>query len=233
MQPAVSNPQDSTQVGILLSEGDKHYAMLDNQMALESYRNAYRLDSASFSVLTRLTRSLSDYGLDLETSNQRKEAKFFYQESIEVAEKLLVLFPDSVHTYFHLANSKSRYALYEGGFQKALIGQEVEKHCKKGLSLDSTHAELLVTYAVFKREVDGIGWIERTVAQAFFGPIPEGSKDLSIKMLARAIELAPRLHVAHYELALTYITMGKHDDAVPHLETVRMLPPLTTPGQSQ
>ena len=219
---------DSTRLWAYLTEGDQFYNQLDNRRAIDAYRKAHREDSSSYPVLVRLARTLNEFGKDLEVEERRKEAKFVYEEANHLTDELLRLFPDSARTYLYLAAVKRNYALFEGGRQKLEVGREVEMHCRKGLSLDSTDADLHIAFAVFNREATDLGWVERTVAQALFGPLPDGSKELSKRHLMRAIALDPTSNLAHFELALTYLAMGERDEAIAMLENVKTLRIRTT-----
>ena len=226
--PAHVLQNDSTRIQSLVSAGDMHYSQYDNGRAIEFYRMAHRLDSASYHVLTRMSRALNEYGMDLSAADQRKEAKAIFEEAIHHAEQMRVLFPDSARSFFHLAYSKGRFALFQGGIQKVQLGQELEVLFQQGLALDSLDIDLLTAYGVFSREAASLGWVERTVAKALFGPVPDGSKEQAVKLLKQALSIDSNLHLAHYELAITYISMGKNEKAIPHLEQAKNLRPQTS-----
>ena len=57
------------------------------------------------------------------------------------------------------------------------------------------------------------------------GSIPEGTLEDSERVLQKALCLDPGNIYAHYELARTYIEMGRQQDARDHLQTVLDLHP--------
>ncbi len=222
------SPADSSEVNALLAEGDVFYRRLDNQLAITTYRKALTIDSTSFNALSRLTRTATDLGKDFQAENQKDEAEEAFLEAVKYAQVMERNYVDSSRTHFYLALSKGNLALFKGGREKVVIGREVEKHCKRGIVLDSMDAEILVAYGVFNREVTNSTWMERTFAQALFGRLPEGSKEEAVRLLMHAVELAPNMHVARFELGVSLMAVGRQKEAVTHLKHAETLPAQTT-----
>lgn len=219
---------DSLKVSALLAEGDVFYRRLDNKLAIASYRRAFALDSTSFDVLSRLARTATDLGQDLQAEQQNNDAEAIFMEAVRYADLLLVDHADNVRTHYYLALTKGNLALFQGGRKKITFAREIEQHCMDGLTIDSTYAELLVVYGVFKREVASSTWMERTFAQALFGSIPKGTKENAVRLISQAVALKPELHVARFELALSLIAIGQPEEAMTHLKAAQTLPPQTT-----
>lgn len=219
---------DTSKVKAILAEGDVFYKRLDNRLALTSYRKAYEIDSLSFPVLTRLTRTTSDLGHDLVSENRTREAEAVFEEAVRYAEQLEMSHPDSAKTQYYLALAKSNLAFLRGGRQKVAYGREVESHCKKGMALDSTDAKMLVTYGILNREIASSSWMERTLAEALFGGVPEATREASVELLMRAVDLDPELHLARFELAKSLIAVGRTEEAILHLKHAEALPAQTT-----
>lgn len=226
--PVLALETDSLKVQALLAEGDVFYRRLDNRLAIASYQKAFAIDSTSFAVLTRLSRTATDLGKDLEAENKNNDAVSTYEEAIRYAELLHAKHANNAKTHYFLALTKGNLALIQGGRQKVSYSREVEDHCLKGLALDSTDADLLVAYGVFHREVASSSWMERTLAKTLFGDIPVGTKEESVRLLTQAVQIAPQMHIAHFELAVALIAIGESDKAISHLEKARTLPAQTT-----
>ncbi len=219
---------DSLKVSALLAEGDVFYRRLDNKLAIASYRQAFALDSTSFDVLSRLARTANDLGRDLHADQQNSAAEDAFFEAVRYADLLLIDHANSVHTHYYLALTKGNLALFQGGRKKIEFAREIEQHCLEGLRIDSTHAELMVAFGVFKREVASSTWMERTFAKALFGEIPQGTKENAVELLTRAVALRPELHIARFELALSLIAVGQPEEAMTHLKAAQSLPAQTT-----
>ena len=219
---------DSLQVKALIAEGDIYYQRFDNRLALDAYFKAYEIAPTSFDVLSRLSRTTNDYGLDLKADERENEAKQTFEEALSYAQIMQNTFPDDPLPHIHMASIKKNLALMTGVRDKFELGRDVATHCVKALESDSTNPELYVTYAVFNRDIATMHWVERTLTSAVFGQMPEGSPEMALEMLQKAIEINPLLHVAHFEIAVTYINLGLHDEAIPYLQNVLKLAAQTT-----
>lgn len=214
---------DSLQVQSLLREGDTHYGSFDNQMALESYKKAYDIQPTSYEVLARMARTTNEYGMDVKANGDENEARSIFEDALAYAESLQTNYPDNPQTYTHLANIAKNIALVVSGRDKIEFGLKVQDHCTKGIELNSEDSELYVAYAIFNRDIADMHWVERTLTGALFEQFPYGSRELALELLQKAIQLNPLLHIAHYEIAVTYINLGLHDEAVPYLQNTLKL----------
>lgn len=214
---------DSLQVQSLLREGDTYYGRFDNEMALESYKKAYDIEPTSFEVLARMARTTNEHGMDVKASGDENEARSIFENALAYAESLQANYPDNPQTYTHLANIAKNLALVVNGREKIEFGLKVQAHCTKGIELNSQDPELYVAYAIFNRDIADMHWVERTLSGALFEQFPYGSRELALELLQKAIQLNPTLHIAHYEIAVTYINLGLHDEAVPYLQNALKL----------
>ena len=67
---------------------------------------------------------------------------------------------------------------------------------------------------VYYREVANLGWFERFLANTFYGDVPEGTNEESEEMLKKALTFDPKIIIANYELANTYLAEDRKKDAV-------------------
>ena len=227
-QSASGENVDSLRVKALLAEGDVYYQRFDNRLALDAYFKAYEISPTSFEVLTRLAKTTNDYGLDLKAEEREDEAKQTFENALNYAELMHQTYPDDPVPHIHLASIKKNLALMKGVRDKFEFGRDVATHCVKAMEADSMNPDLYVTYAVFHRDIASMHWVERTLTSAVFGQMPDGSPEQALAMLQKAIKLNPLLHVAHFEIAVTYINLGLHDEAVPYLLNTMKLAAQTT-----
>lgn len=227
-QSASGVTSDSVKVQTLLAEGDTHYNQFDNKLALESYQLAYEIQPTSYEVLTRMARTTNDYGMDVKADGDEDEARSIFEDALNYAERLESNYPNDPGTYTHLANIAKNLALVVSGRDKLEFGRQVQAHCTKGIELNPEDPELYVAYAIFNRDIADMHWVERTLSGALFEQFPYGSRELALELLHKAIKLNPLLHVAHYEIAVTYINLGLHDEAIPYLQNALKLSAQTT-----
>lgn len=222
-QPASGVESDSLRVQSLLAEGDTHYSKFENQNALEFYQQAFEIEPNSIEVLTRMVRTTNDYGMDVKAEGDENAAKMIFEDALGYAESLETKYPDHPATYTHLALVAKNMALVVNGRDKIEFGQQVQAHCTKGIELNPEDPELYVTYAIFNRDIADMHWVERTLTGALFQQFPYGSRELALELLQKAIKINPLLHIAHYEIAVTYINLGLHDEAIPYLRNALKL----------
>ena len=220
--------QDSVQVAHLLEKGDTMVAQYANEEAISYFEQARELDPDGYQVLSRLSRTYSDYGMDLDSEGDKEGAESYMVQGAEYATRMMEIYPDSARSYFSMIVTEGNLALFKGGKEKVSIGRHVEDYCKKGLLLDPEDSDLNLAYGVFQREIASLSWMERTFARTLFGSLPEGSLDGSEEYLRKALELDADSPLGHFEYALTLITLKRHDEATTHLEKAISLPARST-----
>ena len=73
-----------------------------------------------------------------------------------------------------------------------------------------------------------MSWLERALAHALVGEVPDGNKEQALDYIAHAVELDPSLHVAQFEAGLTYLSIGRRAEAIYYLEKAESMPAQTT-----
>ncbi|MEM6646436.1 MAG: hypothetical protein AAF730_09305 [Bacteroidota bacterium] len=214
-----------------LALGDAAYAAFDNATAVQAYVEAYRADTTSFEVLTRLARTYGDLAQDYLANDQRDTAKETFETAIGYADALLAHHPECAETYFFQAATRGNLALFAGGKKKVEIGRDVEANIQRALDIDPDYALAYLAYGIFKREVASLSWLQRNVARLLFGALPSGSKEEAADLLRQAVQYDPSLTRAHFELAVTLEQIGQKEAAIDAMEEVLALPDINTEDQ--
>jgi len=194
-----------------LVQGDKNYSEFDNKSALENYLQAYNLSPGGYDVLFRLARTYNDLGEEYYEYRDSDNSERMIKEALKFSEILAKNYPDSSASYTFLAMSYGNMALYEGGKEKVKLAHKIEDNAKKSLQMNPNQYISYVILGIYYRQIADFSWFERMFANTFFGDVPEGSFDDSIRMLNKALETAPNTIVATFQLSLTYKTMGDKD----------------------
>jgi tetratricopeptide (TPR) repeat protein len=194
-----------------LSEGDQYYSEYNNKSALEKYLLAYNLSSDSYAVLFRLARTYNDLGEEYYEYRDRENSKAMVTKALEFSKLLVKKFPDSSASYAYLAMSYGNVALYEGGKQKIKLAHKIEDNAKKSLQMNPDQYLSYVILGIYNRQIADLSWFERLFANTFFGDVPEGSFQESIKMFNKALAIDPKTIVATFQLSLTYKAMGEKE----------------------
>ncbi|HWP90760.1 MAG TPA: hypothetical protein VNN20_00980 [Thermodesulfobacteriota bacterium] len=214
-----------------IQEGDQYYAQFDNLKALEAYKRAYELAPDSFEVLVRLTRAYNDVGEDVkgikfkpDQETNSKEVEEYFSQAAQYAEQLHQKFPDKAESYFYLAATYGHLALFKGGKEKVKLARNVEENSKKAIDLDPQFIPAYIVLGVYYREVANLNWALKAFAKTLFGGLPNGTDEDSEKTLLKALELNPEVIHTRFELAKTYLAMGKEVKATEQLKEIIHLP---------
>lgn len=212
--------EDFTQ---LVRKGDEYYSKFDNTDALKEYEKAYEQRPDSEQALMKLTRAYNDIGEEYK-DQKSPEAVDYFQKGIELAEKMKDKYPQDPETYFYLAITRGNLAMFKGGKDKVKLGRDVESYAKKAIELDPNFGPAYVALGVYYREVANLNWFLKKFAAAFFGGLPVGTNEDSLKMLYRAKELLPNIVYVEYELGKTYRAMGEKEKMREHFQRALSLP---------
>jgi tetratricopeptide (TPR) repeat protein len=199
---AISGPYEER-----LKKGDDYYNEFDNKSAIQNYLNAYKIDSTNYNVLFRLARTYNDLGEEYHNYREKDSSEIMINRAIEFSTRMMNYFPDSAATYAYLAMSYGNLALFKGGNEKIKLAYKIEENAKKSLQINPDQYLAYVILGIYNRQIAKLSWFERMFANTFYGNVPEGSFEESVRMLKKALEVNPNTIVATFQLALTYKAM--------------------------
>lgn len=130
------------------------------------------------------------------------------KKAVMFSERMKRVFPDSADTYAYLAMSYGNLALFNGGNGKIKLAHKIEENAEKSLQINPDQYLAYVILGIYNRQIADLNWFEKMFANTFFGDVPEGSFEESIKMFHKALEVKPNTIVATFQLALTYKAMS-------------------------
>ncbi len=192
-----------------IQKGDQYFSSFDNHKALDYYLEAYELKPDSYEVLYRLARSYNDLGEEYYEYKKRDSSEIMIKKAIDLSKKLKNNFPDSAASYAYLAMSYGNQAMYVGGKEKIKYAHKIEDNANQSLKLNPDLYISYVILGIYYRQIADLSWFEKMFANTFYGNVPDGSFEQSIKMFNKALEIKPETIVASYQLALTYSRMGE------------------------
>ncbi len=204
----------------LVRKGDERHAAFDLIGALAACERARVLDGGRLEALTCLAHMHNDIGV----VGDRADAEPHYLKGIQLATEAQRRFPDSAVAHFWAAASHGNLALLKGGRQKVRLARHFEGDAKRAISLDPDFAAPYVGLGIYYREVAELSWFLRQFARLFAGSFPGGTREDSLRMLERAVELTPEDVFARHQLGLTLESLGRKDDAVREYERALALP---------
>lgn len=204
----------ATDIHSLINEGDRFYKEFDNLKALEKYKQAYELDSTSYLTISKLTKVYND--ISGEYKEQRKDSisSVYVKLGVKYAEIFHNKFPDSSLTYTYLAWAYGGLAKLVGSKEKIKLAKRIEEYAKKSIQINPNDFMPYLILGVYYREIARLSWFERFLANTFYGDVPEGTNEESEEMLKKALSFNPKIIIANYELANTYLAEDRKKDAV-------------------
>lgn len=161
-------------------------------------------------ILWRLANHAINDG-DAAKSEERQETLF--RKAVSYAERAVEADANSAMTRAFLAAAYGSYAMYAGGEEKVKLANRIRDELDAALNIDADNQVAHTIYGTWHREVAGVSWIERKLANLFLGSMPDGSLDRSIWHLKKAIEVAPTVLRHRYELGLSYIAADRDGEA--------------------
>jgi tetratricopeptide (TPR) repeat protein len=201
-----------------LTKGDALHSKFDNVNAAKQYEKAYELAPGEYEVLLKLTIVYNDLGEEYmelsrrsEENNYREEAKKYIDKAIHYAEIFQKKFPDSADVYTYLAFSYGNIALFKGDKEKIKLAHLIKDNAEKSLKMDPDNYISYIILGIYNREIGNLNFFEKLFANTFFGDVPEGSFEESVKMFNKALELKPKTIVPAFGLARTYRYMGEDE----------------------
>jgi len=174
-----------------------------------------RLDSladhrpASAALHWRRALLLTDLGK--RTANE-DEAVSLYRRAQALADSARTAAPKSPWAHLVTALAAGRLTLHLARGERVRQSRLVKHHTDRAIALDSTLAPAYHLRGRWHREVADLNLIQRPLAKAIYGGLPETSFTRSIQDFKRAIELESKPY-NHLELGKTYLEMGRDDAA--------------------
>lgn len=166
-------------------------------------------------VLRRLAFTWADLGKATDDLSQRKN---YYETALSHAQDALTADSTSAWAHLAVAMSEGRVALNAGTRERVERSRAVKRHADRAIELDSTLAGAYHVRGRWHREVESLGFLQRTLLKTVYGGLPDASYEQAVRDFQRAIGLEDRTF-HHLELGKTYIQMDRSEAARQELQT--------------
>ena len=200
--------------------GDDAFAVRDYESAGARYATYLSQGGDSAEVYWRLSRLTVCMG-DVAPKDQRES---FYQKAADYAAQAIRTNPRLAYGYSWHAASLGSLAMYVGGKTKVRLSREIKEDLDKAIALDPRDDIAYSILGSFFLALEDVSWIERQLANAFLGGLPDGGIEDAEKALQKAVEIAPTVVRHQYELGLVYRAQGRNQEAKEAFEKVLSLP---------
>ncbi|MBL0174450.1 MAG: tetratricopeptide repeat protein [Ignavibacteria bacterium] len=204
----------------LMRKSDSLFAARRYTDALAILENANKTYPSEADVLWRLANVMINAGDVAEDEAMDR----YYNRSVDYATRAVAADPRCANAHAYLAAALGAHAVFAGGKEKVKLSTRIRDELDRALALDPDNQLAHSIYGSWHRAVSEVSWIERQLANAFLGGLPDGSLAESVRHLREAMRLSPQLLRNHYELGLTYIAMDKPSLAAASFRTALKCP---------
>ncbi len=157
----------------------------------------------------------------------KAKQKDLYLVSKSYALKALNLNSGDVQSNYVMAVAMGRIALISDTKEKIAAVREIKKYAEKAVELGPKHAGANHVLAVWNLEVSELNWVERQVADKFFGGLPEASLDRALEWCKKAVEYDPNYILYQLDLGRIYKLKGDKANAKKAYQKVGIMSSLT------
>lgn len=173
--------------------------------ALAKYKLALAFDMNNYEAFWNCSLLSSRLG--------RREADKVKQRELYIAaktyaEKALKANANDVQSNYVMAVAMGRIAQISETKEKIAAVRDIKRFAERAVELAPGHAASNHVLAVWHLEVSELNWMERQVADKFFGGLPDASKDKAIDYCKKASTLEPNYILYHFELGRIYKAKG-------------------------
>ncbi|MGF1671030.1 MAG: hypothetical protein ACFCU6_11330 [Balneolaceae bacterium] len=218
--PAIAYPKpdnDEELKAALKCAQELFYAM-EEEASLDVYLDILKDSPEQFDALWNASFIMSRIGFRQETKSAQMS---YYEKSLELAEKVLELYPDSAESNYVKAVALGRISHISGNKTRAKNAVDIKNLTERAIEIDPEFAHAYHLLGVWHKSVANLSGIERFFARLFFSAnIQEASNEEAEQKLKKAIELEPRGLLFKLELARFYEITGKEKKAVPILREI-------------
>ena len=199
--------------------GDREFARINYQRAQVIYDSVLTSSADSVNALWRLAR-VNVCMADVAPQDQKlalyRQAEAFAHRCIQA---------DSMKPEGHTwrAAALGNIAMFEGGKTKIKLCNMIRQELNRSLQLNPNDDIAYSILGSFFMALGNVSWIERQLAAAFLGSLPEGGYDESEIALRKAIALSPGVIRHHFALGELYLEQDRNREALEEFRCVMTL----------
>lgn len=193
-----------------LYEGDMSMSNGELEDAQEIYEFVLKQNPHSYEALWRLSRFYILRGMAVK---RIKDKKRDWKKAEKYGRSAIDINSDGPEGHLYLAIAAGKLALFSAPAEKVKRVWEIKREAEKAIELDPRQQKAYLTLGAWHRNVAVASSLEKQFAKVFFGKLPAGNLEESLKFLLKSISLGGTNVRNYYELALTYEAMGDYETA--------------------
>lgn len=190
-----------------IAQGDRAYAELHAQAALDQYRLALTIEPKNYEALCKASRVEVDLAEGMEGGVMHDSLQASAQRHAEAA---IAVNPVNAEGHFALARALGRKALTLGTMDRIRYAKRIRLEALEALRFDSLHAGAWHVLGSWNAEVMRVNGLERVFAKRFLGAqvFAEASWESAQRDMEKAVKIDPDQLVHHLDLGSIYADRG-------------------------
>ncbi len=173
--------------------------------ALAKYKQVLGFEVNNYEALWNCSLLSSRTG---KRETEKAKQKELYLIAKSYAEKALKVNANDVQSNYVMAVAMGRIALISDTREKIAAVRDIKKFAERAVELNPKHAPSLHVLSIWNLEVSELNWVERQVADKFFGGLPEASKTKALELCKKAAENEPEAILYQLDIGRIYKLMG-------------------------
>ena len=211
----------SQDVNLLLREAQQQESALKEVEALQKYTQIVKLQPYHLQALCKCSELCSRIG---NRQRSRSEKADYFRAARTYATAAIRVNSGSSEANFVMAMALGRMALISSGKEKITVVNEIREYAEKSIRLDPANFKPYHLMGKWNYEVCNLSLTERALAKWFYGGVPSGSFEESIRYYEKSRSLNPGFALTYLELARVYHRNDQKTKAKGLLEAMLLLP---------
>ena len=179
--------------------------------ALFCFQQLLKSDSANVEFLTYGSMFYSKKGNEFSDENTRHT---YFNTGLYLAKKAIVLDPNFAESHYCMALALGRINEFAEIKAKIANSKEIKWHIDETLRLNPAHAGAYHLLGRWNRTIANFGAVEKMMINSMYGGVPKGATlESALNAFIKAVAFEPEYKLHQYELAQTYLEMGKQGNA--------------------
>jgi tetratricopeptide (TPR) repeat protein len=199
----------------LIAQGDAYDAKLENQQALQAYLEAEKLGAKGAEVLYRIARQ---YALMMNDTKSEATQRDLGETALAYAKRAVASDPNNANAQLSVAICYGRLVSFVETRSKVEYSRQIKEHSELALKLNPNDSYAWHVLGVWNYELAKMGPFMRGVVKVVYGAIPPASNEEAVRLLRKAVEIAPERVSHHVELGRAYLALGMKNEARAELE---------------
>lgn len=203
--------------------GDRAYAALDAQPALDHFEKAITADPRNYEALWKASRSAIDIGSYLSDPGRRNT---LYASGEQYARRAVALNPQDAEGHFSLARALGKSAMTKSPRGRVKYATEIRSQALECLRIAPRHAGCLHVMGMWNAEVMRLNSLTRMIAKNILGGRVFGTASWkeAVRYMEASVAAEPERIVHRVDLADVYDEVGEKAKARAEREVALRLP---------